>query len=142
MSGLGFWIQKRKEELKNYGQVLMAGGFAGTYFTTYAAHIFEPGKIIYDPTLALILLFSLGRLIVWFADKLKSETIALFAIGASYYATYVPVIHSGEISPWIILASNLILAVSSVIFMLRNRWFKMPALSTVSYTHLTLPTKA
>ena len=132
MSGLGFWIQKRKEELKNYGQVLMAGGFAGTYFTTYAAHIFEPVKIIYDPTLALILLFSLGMLIVWFADKLKSETIALFAIGASYYATYVPVIHSGEISPWIILASNLILAVSSVIFMLRNRWFKMPALSMVA----------
>ncbi|MDA7605561.1 DUF2339 domain-containing protein [Verrucomicrobiales bacterium] len=132
MSGLGFWIQKRKEELKNYGQVLMAGGFAGTYFTTYAAHIFEPVKIIYDPTIALVLLFSLGMLIVWFADKLKSETIALFAIGASYYATYVPVIHSGEISPWIILASNLILAVSSVIFMLRNRWFKMPALSMVA----------
>ncbi len=132
MGGLGFWIQKRKEELKNYGQVLMAGGFAGTYFTTYAAHIFEPVKIIPDPTLALVLLFSLGMLIVWFAEKLKSETIALFAIGASYYATYVPVIHSGEISPWIILASNLILAISSVIFMLRNRWFKMPVLSMIA----------
>ena len=132
MTGLGFWIQKKKEELKNYGQVLMAGGFAGTYFTTYAAHIFDPVKIIDDPTFALVLLFSLGMLIVWFADKLKSETIALFAIGASYYATYVPVIHSGEISPWIILASNLILAISSVIFMLRNRWFKMPALSMIA----------
>ena len=129
MGGLGFWIQKKKEELKNYGQVLIAGGFAATYFTTYAAHIFEPVKIIPEPTLALVLLFSLGALIVWFAEKLKSETIALFAIGASYYATYVPIIHSGEISPWIILASNLILAISSVIFMLRNRWFKMPVLS-------------
>ena len=129
MSGLGFWIQKKKEEVKNFGQVLIAGGFAGTYFTTYAAHIFEPVKIIKDPTLALVLLFSLGALIVWFAEKLKSETIALFAIGASYYATYVPIIHSGEISPWVILASNLILAISSVIFMLRNQWFRMPALS-------------
>ncbi|MDE0571263.1 MAG: DUF2339 domain-containing protein, partial [Verrucomicrobiales bacterium] len=129
MSGLGFWIQKKKEEVKNFGQVLIAGGFAGTYFTTYAAHIFEPVKIIQDPTLALVLLFSLGALIVWFAEKLKSETIALFAIGASYYATYVPIIHSGEISPWVILASNLILAISSVIFMLRNQWFRMPALS-------------
>ena len=129
MSGLGFWIQKKKEEVKNFGQVLIAGGFAGTYFTTYAAHIFEPVKIIQDPTLALALLFSLGALIVWFAEKLKSETIALFAIGASYYATYVPIIHSGEISPWVILASNLILAISSVIFMLRNQWFRMPQLS-------------
>ena len=129
MSGLGFWIQKKKEEVKNFGQVLIAGGFAGTYFTTYAAHIFEPVKIIQDPTLALALLFSLGALIVWFAEKLKSETIALFAIGASYYATYVPIIHSGEISPWVILASNLILAIFSVIFMLRNQWFRMPELS-------------
>ena len=129
MGGLGMWLHRRKKELQNFGQVLIAGSFAGTYFTTYAAHIFQPVKIIESPTLALILLFLLGVLMIGAAEKLKSQTIALFAIGSSYYATYVPLIHQGTISPWIILASNLILAISSVVFMVRNQWFRIPAMS-------------
>ena len=129
MGGLGMWLHRRKKELQNFGQVLIAGSFAGTYFTTYAAHIFQPVKIIESPTLALILLFLLGVLTIGAAEKLKSQTIALFAIGSSYYATYVPLIHQGTISPWIILASNLILAITSVVFMVRNQWFRIPAMS-------------
>ena len=129
MGGLGMWLHRRKKELQNFGQVLIAGSFAGTYFTTYAAHIFQPVKIIESPTLALILLFLLGALMIGAAEKLKSQTIALFAIGSSYYATYVPLIHQGTISPWIILASNLILAIASVVFMVRNQWFRIPAMS-------------
>ena len=129
MGGLGLWLHRRKKELQNFGQVLIAGSFAGTYFTTYAAHIFEPVKIIDNSSLALVLLFVLGSLMVGVAEKLKSQTIALFAIGSSYYATYVPLIHQGSISLWIILASNLILAVTSVLFMVRNQWFRIPALS-------------
>ncbi|MED5457384.1 MAG: DUF2339 domain-containing protein, partial [Verrucomicrobiota bacterium] len=129
MGGLGMWLHRRKKELQNFGQVLIAGSFAGTYFTTYAAHIFQPVKIIESPTLALIFLFLLGALMIGAAEKLKSQTIALFAIGSSYYATYVPLIHQGTISPWIILASNLILAIASVVFMVRNQWFRIPAMS-------------
>ena len=67
----------------------------------------------------------------WVANRLRSETVALFAVGAAYYATYVPLIHvdSGGVSHWVILASNVILAATAVAFMLRNRWFKMPLLS-------------
>ena len=132
MGGVGFWLQRNKENLKNYGQVLLAGGFAGVYLTTYAAHVIEPVKIIDNATFALLLLFAWGGFMVWVADRLKSETIALFAIGASYYATYVPLIHSGgtdDVSNWVILFSNLVLAVAAVAFMLRNRWLKMPVLS-------------
>jgi len=98
MGGVGFWLQRNKENLKNYGQVLLAGGFAGVYFTTYAAHVIPPVQIINNATIALLLLFAWGGFMVWVADRLKSETIALFAIGASYYATYVPLIHSGDVS--------------------------------------------
>ena len=129
MGGLGMWLHRRKKELQNFGQVLIAGSFAGTYFTTYAAHIFPPVKIIESSALVLILLFLLGVLMIGAAEKLKSQTIALFAIGSSYYATYVPLIHQGTISPWIILASNLILAIASVVFMVRNQWFRIPAMS-------------
>ena len=142
MGGVGFWLQRTKEQLKNYGQVLLAGGFAGVYFTTYAAHVIEPVKIIDNATIALLLLFAWGGFMVWVADRLKSETIALFAIGASYYATYVPLIHSGgtdDVSHWVILFSNLVLAVAAVAFMLRNRWLKMPVLSlSASYAGFLL----
>ena len=116
MGGVGLWLHRRKKELQNFGQVLIAGSFAGTYFTTYAAHIFEPVKIIHSPTLALVFLFLLGSLMILVAEKLKSQTIALFAIGTSYYATYVPLIHQGTISPWVILASNLVLAIAFIFF--------------------------
>ena len=38
--GAGAWWQRKaaKESLKNYAQVLFAGGLAAVYFTTYAAH--------------------------------------------------------------------------------------------------------
>ncbi len=141
MGGVGFWLQRTKEQLKNYGQVLLAGGFAGVYFTTYAAHVIGPVKIIDNATFALLLLFAWGGFMVWFADRLKSETIALFATGASYYATYVPLIHAdgtGGVS-WVILFSNLVLAVAAVVFMLRNRWLKMPVLSlSASYAGFLL----
>jgi hypothetical protein len=143
MGGVGFWLQRTKEQLKNYGQVLLAGGFAGVYFTTYAAHVIEPVKIIDNATIALLLLFAWGGFMVWVADRLKSETIALFAIGASYYATYVPLIHAGGTvavsQQWVILFSNLVLAVAAVVFMLRNRWLKMPVLSlSASYAGFLL----
>ena len=38
----GWWQRKAaKESLKNYAQVLFAGGLAAVYFTTYAAHHIE-----------------------------------------------------------------------------------------------------
>ena len=142
MGGVGFWLQRTKEQFKNYGQVLLAGGFAGVYFTTYAAHVIEPVRIIPNATVTLLLLFAWGGFMVWVADRLKSETVALFATGASYYATYVPLIHAdgtGEVSDWVILFSNLVLAVAAVVFMLRNRWLKMPVLSlSASYAGFLL----
>ena len=67
MGGVGFWLQRHKENLKNYGQVLLAGGFAGVYFTTYAAHVIPPVKIIDNAPLALLLMFAWGGFRVWVA---------------------------------------------------------------------------
>lgn len=92
LGGIGFWLQHTRETLRNYGQVLVAGGFSGIYFTTYAAHIFDPVKVITDPTVTLLLLLSWGGFMAWVANRLRSETVALFAVGAAYYATYVPLI--------------------------------------------------
>ena len=39
MGGLGMWLHRRKKELQNFGQVLIAGSFAGTYL--------QPMQLIY-----------------------------------------------------------------------------------------------
>src|SRR4029077_8187646 len=49
--GGGWWWQRQavKETLRNYAQVLFAGGLAAFYFTTYAAHHLEQLRVITSP---------------------------------------------------------------------------------------------
>jgi len=67
----GAWWQRKavKESLKNYAQVLFAGGLAAVYFTTYAAHHLEPVKVIKDPILDGTLLLGWAAFMVWIADR-------------------------------------------------------------------------
>ena len=48
LMGGGTWWQRKvvKPSLKNYAQVLFAGGLASVYFTTYAAHHIETLRVI------------------------------------------------------------------------------------------------
>ena len=129
LSAVGFWLSKSQEKLRNFGHVLVAGGLAGAYFTIYASYLFEPIKVIENLHVAVACLCVWGVLVAWISDRLKSETMAIFTVGASYYATHIPLIHSGQISQWLLISSNLILAVASIGFMVRNRWFKLPFVS-------------
>lgn len=129
LSSVGFWLSRSQEKLKNFGHVLVAGGLAGVYFTIYASYLFEPIKVIENLYVAVACLCVWGVLLAWISDRLKSETMAIFTVGASYYATHIPLIHTGQISQWLLLSSNLILAVASVAFMVRNRWIKLPFVS-------------
>lgn len=131
MSSAGYWLSRTHDKLKNFGQVLIAGGFAGVYFTIYASHLFEPIKVIDSTNFAVACLCFWGLFLAWISDRLKSETMAIFTVSASYYATHIPLIHTGEISQWLLLSSNLILAVVSIGFMTKNRWFKLPFVSMI-----------
>ena len=114
--GTGALIGRRDERLRNYGQVLVAGGFAAIYFTTYAAHYVSSLRVIANPTLAGIFLLSCAALIVFYADRKRSEPTALFAILLAYYTASL---HPIGIFT---LASNLVLTVAAVFFLVRNRW--------------------
>ncbi len=126
--GAGAWLQRRtvKESLQNYGQVLFAGGLAAVYFTTFAAHHFENLRIITSPLLDGALLLAWAGLIVWLADRRKSEVLALFAIGLAYYTSAITDV--GLFT----LYSNLVLTAAAVFFLVRNRWTKLSVLSLVA----------
>ena len=116
--GAGWWWQRKaaKESLKNYAQVLFAGGLAAVYFTTYAAHHVPELLVIHSPLLAGVLLLGWAGFMVGVADHKKSEVLAFFAVGLAYYTSII--IRVGLFT----LYSNLILTIAAVTFLVRNRW--------------------
>jgi hypothetical protein len=116
--GAGAWWQRKtvKESLRNYAQVLFAGGLAAVYFTTYAAHHFQNLQVIGSPLLDGVLLLAWAGFIAWIADRKKSEVLALFAVGLAYYTSVITRVGSFT------LYSNLVLTVAALFFLVRNRW--------------------
>jgi uncharacterized membrane protein len=126
--GLGGWLQRKreKEALQNYGQVLFAGGLAATYFTTYAAHYVPVLRVIGSPFADALLLLAWAAVTVLIADRRKSEVLALFAVGLSYYTSAITDV--GLFT----LCSNLVLTAAAVFFLIRNRWTKLSVISVLA----------
>jgi len=123
----GWWQRKAaKESLKNYAQVLFAGGLAAVYFTTYAAHHIEHLRVIASPGLDGALLLAWAGFMVWVADRKKSEVLALFAVGLAYYTSIITRVG------YFTLYSNLVLTAAAVFFLVRNRWAALTFASLVA----------
>lgn len=121
---VGGWCWWRgKETLRNYGQVMFAGGLAAVYFTTYAAHYLPAVRVIESPLVDGILLLAWATLITGLAHRWKSEVLALFAVGLAYYTSAITTV--GLFT----LYSNLLLTAAAVFFLLRNRWARVSYLS-------------
>jgi uncharacterized membrane protein len=118
MLGGGWWWQRKavKESLRNYAQVLFAGGLAGAYFTTYAAHHLERLRVIGSASVDGLLLLGCAAFMIWAAERKRSEVLAFFAVGLAYYTSIIT--HVGHFTLW----SNLVLSAASVFFLVRNRW--------------------
>ena len=126
--GAGAWWLRRsaKASLKNYAQVLFAGGLATVYFTTYAAHHIPPLRVIESAVADGMLLLGWAGVIAWIADRRKSEVMALFAIGLAFFTSVITRV--GEFTLW----SNLILTVAAVVFLVRNRWATLSFASLIT----------
>ena len=126
--GAGAWWQRRaaKPSLKNYAHVLFAGGLAAVYFTTYAAYYNDHLKIIQDRPLDGLLLLAWAGFMTWIADRKKSEVLALFAVGLAYYTSIITRVG------YFTLYSNLLLTVTAVVFLVRNRWVALSLASLVA----------
>lgn len=126
--GFGAWFQRRaaKESLRNYAQVLLAGGMAAVYFTTYAAHHFPHLQVIASKQLDGLLLLGWAAVMAWTADRKKSEVFAMFAIGLAFYSSVITRVG------YFTLYSNLVLAAAVLFFLVRNRWAKLSFASLVA----------
>lgn len=126
--GFGGWLQRKreKESLRNYGQVLFAGGLAAVYFTTYAAHHLPVLQVIKSGFIDALLLMAWAAVTVWIADRRKSEVLALFAVSLAYYTSAITNI--GVFT----LGANLVLTATAVFFLVRNRWTTLSFVSVIA----------
>ncbi len=124
----GTWWQRRnvKEPLKNFAQVVFAGGLAAVYFTTYAAHHIPPLRIIQSALFDGTLLLAWAGIVAWLADRRKSEVMAMFAVGLAFFTSVITRV--GEFTLW----SNLILTIAAVFFLVRNRWTTLSFASLIT----------
>ena len=135
MMGAGLFLRERFAVLKNYGEVLTGGGMAAVYFSTYALYFVKAPVlgVIGSPTLAGVLLAAWAIFIIWFATRKESEVMAMFAVAGAYYASYVPLIHApSETNIWFTFASNMALAITATVFMVRNRWANLSFLALIT----------
>jgi len=117
----GFLIERRREHMRHYGQVLSAGGLAAGYYTIYASHFVAALKVIDIPAVAAILLtLWAGGMLVYAAWR-RGRILALMSIGMAYYSTVV------NPSGWISLFSSLLLSASAMVLLIRYRWVSVGA---------------
>ena len=121
--GAGSWIGRTRERMRNYGEVLSAGGFAAVYFTTYGAHKIPGLTIISSPLLAGILLLFWAGVMVYIADRKKSQTLAGMGVLLAYYTLLI------DEASLFSLFSALILSGVALVFLVRNRWTVVGSLS-------------
>ncbi len=120
---IGLLMERRREALRSYAGVLIAGGMASIYYTTYAAHYVPSLRAIGNPLLAGILLVAIAGIIGWMADRRNSQSTAGLAIILAFYASAVNSL------TYFTLFSNALLGIGAVVLMIRKRWMVVPFLA-------------
>jgi uncharacterized membrane protein len=126
LAGLGLWLEKKSESLKNFGRVLLGGGGATLYYTAYAVHFISALRVIESALLGGALLLAVAGGILWFAERRRSETTAFLIVLLSYYTSAINSIGAFT------LFSNLLLTAVAVVFLVRHRWTRLSVLSLVA----------
>jgi uncharacterized membrane protein len=119
LAAFGAHLDRTRPAMRNYARVLLAGGCAAIYYTTYAAHYVERLRVIDSPLVGGALLLALAGGIVWVAERKRSETLALVAVVLGFYTSCINAI--GEFT----LFSTLLLAIIALVFQMRHGWSRL-----------------
>lgn len=133
---LGSYFEKKKENLKNYGRVLAAGGLAVFYYTSYAAHHMERLQVIDSPLLGGIVLAGSALACLGYALYKKSDITAILSIILAFYATSI-----NPIGSFTLISSTFLTAVGVILLLkLKNTTIGFTTLicSYASYTYWQL----
>lgn len=131
--GLAKWLESSS---RNYARVLASGGFALSYFVTFAAHFISSPPVIRSEMLTLLLLF--GVVLAWaaVAQRRGSQLLGLGVILLGHLTIFLSLglARAGE---GLVLPSILLFSLGGAFFLVRNRWYGVGAAGMVcSYINL------
>ena len=116
--GLGVWLEKR-EQFLILGRVLIGGGWATIFFTTYAMHHVPQAQTISSLGADLFLMLIVAGVMVWHTLKYNSQRVTGMAFFLSFYA--VTASHESVYS----LLAGVILAAGLTVIVLRRKWYQL-----------------
>ena len=122
---LAMRLERKKTGSLFFARALMAAGLAGFYVTLYSAHFIDSLCIIGSPLLAGLILVLWSLYVFYLAERRNSELLALFSVTLAYISTAINPITSFT------MAADLILAATTVAFLLRNGWAALPVFSLI-----------
>lgn len=122
--GLGRWLETK---YRAYARVLYSGGFALSYFVTFAAHYIEPARVITSTPLALTLLAVVVGIWAFIAQVRRSRLMATLVTLLGHLTIAIAIRESGDIARYSVVGV-LFLSAGSAFFLLRNRWYYVAVL--------------
>ena len=126
-------VAERRETYRNYAYGLIAGGWAGIYFTAFAMHAVPAARVVDNPAIATALLLAISAGMIGHSLRYRAQTVTALAYIAAYAAlVLVP------LSSFALLAS-IPLALSVLAVAARLQWPGVALLGVAStYTLFVL----
>jgi uncharacterized membrane protein len=81
---IGGVVVERRERYVVFGRGLLAGGWAGLYFTTYAMQALDAAKVIHNPLLGAILLLAVATGMVVHSLRYREQALT----GLAYFVAF------------------------------------------------------
>ena len=115
-------VLERRAEFRNYAYGLVAGGWAGTYFTTYAMHDVPAAKIIENDLAAVTLLSAVAAAMIAHSLRYRSQIVTSLTFIVAYVTLCLTPLSGFS------LAASVPLALSVLVVSQRLGW---PGVSTM-----------
>jgi len=133
-----FAAKRLEATSKGYARVLASGGFALTYFVTFAAHFISEPPVIASQTLTGLLLFAI--VLTWggIAQRRQSRLLALGVTLLGHFTIFLS-LNAADTAQLFSLPALFLFSLGSAFFLVKNRWYSVGAAGMVcTYVNLAV----
>ncbi len=118
MLALGIFLE-RKDQYKVLGRVLIGGGWAITFFVTWAINHLEAVRILHSVPVDILLLVGVAAAMVWHTLKYDSQAVTATAFLLAFFS----IGYKGDSA--FSVAAGAILALGLSVIVVRRRWYQL-----------------
>ena len=116
---------ERRDEYRSYAYALIAGGWAGAYFTTYAMRAVEAARVLESDVTAIVCLSAVAAAMVWHSLRYRSQEVTSLAYVVAYATLALTPLHVFS------LTASVPLAVSVLVVAHKFSWPRIQILGVV-----------